>query len=49
VRRRSGGWSLLDVLITLALLGLLYYVVRLDWPALPRPAAPAAPPAQQQP
>jgi Tfp pilus assembly protein FimT len=35
VRRRNGrGFTFLDLVVVLALLALLVYVVRLDWPRL---------------
>lgn len=47
VRRVARGLTLMDLLLTLAVLALLIYVVRLDWSAPPTPAppAPAAAPA----
>jgi hypothetical protein len=46
VRRVARGLTLMDLLLTLAVLALLIYVVRLDWsapPAAPPPATVAAP------
>jgi hypothetical protein len=45
VRRRAGrGLTLLDVVVTIALLALLVYVVRLDWRRVAPPPAPKAAP-----
>ena len=46
--RRSAmrGLGFLDLVLALAVLALLVYVVRLDWPQPPPPTAPAAAPAQ---
>jgi len=38
------GLGLLDVVVTLALLALLIYALRLDWQRMPGPPTPPTPP-----
>jgi hypothetical protein len=39
------GLGLLDVVVTIALLALLIYALRLDWQRIPGPPTPPTPPA----
>jgi len=44
VKTTTRGFGLLDLIVVLALAGVLVWAVSLDWPRLPKP--PAAPAAQ---